>query len=94
MRPTALKMEMSRLPRTGRDSHQLLELYSLSGVLLAEPVARADDRRVRRELQLQRGQSRRLPAAHGIRTGNLPDQAARRIFTYEIRFTYDIRRPA
>ena len=28
---------MSRLARTGRDWHQLLELCSLSGVLLADP---------------------------------------------------------
>ena len=32
-----LGIEMSRLPRTGRDWHQLLELCSLSGVLLADP---------------------------------------------------------
>ncbi len=32
-----LGMEMSRLARTGRDWHQLLELCSLSGVLLADP---------------------------------------------------------
>ena len=30
-------IEMSRLARTGRDWHQLLELCSLSGVLLADP---------------------------------------------------------
>jgi len=32
-----LGIEMSRLARTGRDWHQLLELCSLSGVLLADP---------------------------------------------------------
>jgi DNA invertase Pin-like site-specific DNA recombinase len=32
-----LGVEMSRLARTGRDWHQLLELCSLSGVLLADP---------------------------------------------------------
>ncbi|HTR90750.1 MAG TPA: recombinase family protein [Trebonia sp.] len=32
-----LGTEMSRLARTGRDWHQLLELCSLSGVLLADP---------------------------------------------------------
>ena len=32
-----LDIEMSRLARTGRDWHQLLELCSLSGVLLADP---------------------------------------------------------
>ena len=32
-----LGIEMSRLARTGRDWHQLLELCSLSGVLLAGP---------------------------------------------------------
>ena len=31
-----LGIEMSRLARTGRDWHQLLELCSLSGVLLAD----------------------------------------------------------
>jgi DNA invertase Pin-like site-specific DNA recombinase len=32
-----LGIEMSRLARTGRDWHQLLELCSLSGTLLADP---------------------------------------------------------
>jgi hypothetical protein len=32
-----LGIEMSRLARTGRDWHQLLELCCLSGVLLADP---------------------------------------------------------
>ena len=32
-----LGIEMSRLARTGRDWHQLLELCSVSGVLLADP---------------------------------------------------------
>jgi len=32
-----LGIEMSRLARSGRDWHQLLELCSLSGVLLADP---------------------------------------------------------
>ena len=32
-----LGIEMSRLARTGRDWHQLLELCSLSGMLLADP---------------------------------------------------------
>ncbi|MGH3277102.1 MAG: recombinase family protein, partial [Streptosporangiaceae bacterium] len=32
-----LGIEMSRLARTGQDWHQLLELCSLSGVLLADP---------------------------------------------------------
>jgi len=32
-----LGIEMSRLARTGRDWHQLLELCSLAGVLLADP---------------------------------------------------------
>ena len=32
-----LGIEMSRLARTGRDWHQLLELCSMSGVLLADP---------------------------------------------------------
>jgi Site-specific recombinases, DNA invertase Pin homologs len=35
-----LGIEMSRLARTGRDWHQLLELCSLSGVLLADPGRR------------------------------------------------------
>jgi DNA invertase Pin-like site-specific DNA recombinase len=34
-----LGTEMSRLARTGKDWHQLLELCSLSGVLLADPDA-------------------------------------------------------
>ena len=34
-----LGIEMSRLARTGRDWHQLLELCSVSGVLLADPTA-------------------------------------------------------
>jgi DNA invertase Pin-like site-specific DNA recombinase len=34
-----LGIEMSRLARTGKDWHQLLELCSLSGVLLADPDA-------------------------------------------------------
>ena len=34
-----LGIEMSRLARTGRDWHQLLELCALSGVLLADPTA-------------------------------------------------------
>ena len=33
-----LGIEMSRLARSGRDWHQLLELCSLSGVLLADPM--------------------------------------------------------
>ena len=32
-----LGIEMSRLARSGRDWHQLLELCALSGVLLADP---------------------------------------------------------
>ncbi|WP_162561263.1 recombinase family protein [Salinispora vitiensis] len=32
-----LGVEMSRLARTGRDWHQLIELCSLSGALLADP---------------------------------------------------------
>jgi DNA invertase Pin-like site-specific DNA recombinase len=34
---TVVGIEMSRLARTGRDRHQLLELCSLSGALLADP---------------------------------------------------------
>src|SRR5437868_13578311 len=50
-----LGIEMSRLARTGRDWHQLLELCSLSGVLLADPDGVYDpgvynDRLVRHEV--------------------------------------------
>ena len=34
-----LGIEMSRLARTGKDWHHLLELCSLSGTLLADPDA-------------------------------------------------------
>ena len=50
-----LGIEMSRLARTGRDWHQLLELCSLSGTLLADPDGVYDpafynDRLVRHEV--------------------------------------------
>jgi DNA invertase Pin-like site-specific DNA recombinase len=39
-----LGIEMSRLARTGRDWHQLIELCSLSGTLLADPDGVYDSR--------------------------------------------------
>lgn len=58
-------IEMSRLARSGRDWHQLLELCSLSGTLLADPDGVYDptyynDRLVRHEVLRDRVEVKRL----------------------------------
>ena len=65
-----LGIEMSRLARTGRDWHQLLELCSLSGVLLADPNG-VYDPQAYSERPAAAG-----PEGNDERGGTVPDPAA------------------
>src|SRR4051812_9071912 len=64
-----LGIEMSRLARTGRDWHQLLELCSLAGTLLADPAGVYDPGRLQRSAAVG-------PEGHDERGGAAPDPAA------------------